>query len=120
MNREKKLETILGMCFGFLILHLIFHIKVLLTLSILLAGIGLFSTYLTNIVTRLWLKLAELMGAVMGKVLMGAVFFLFLTPLAFIMKLFGKSAVKLKPGKAQSFFDERNHTYTAQDLENIW
>ncbi|MBK9801155.1 MAG: hypothetical protein IPP56_16015 [Bacteroidetes bacterium] len=56
----------------------------------------------------------------MGKVIMGAVFFLFLTPLAFIMKLFGKSVVKLKPGNAQSFFDERNHTYTAQDLENIW
>lgn len=120
MKREKNLETILAMCFGFLILHLIFHVKVLLTLSILLAGIGLFSTYLTEKVTWLWLKIAEIIGAVMGKILMSLVFFVFLTPLAFLMRLSGKVTVRIKKENGNSIYEERNHTYSAADLENIW
>jgi predicted membrane protein len=120
MKREKNLETILAMCFGFLILHLIFHIKVLLTLSILLAAIGLFSDYLSNKVTWVWLKISELIGAVMGKILMGTVFFIFLTPIAFLMRTFGKPGMRLKKPAHNTLYNERNHTYTASDLEDIW
>ncbi len=120
MKKEKTLETILAMCFGFLVLHVIFHIKFLLPLSIVLAGIGLFSDYLSQKVTWIWLKIAELIGAVMGRLLMGMVFFLFLTPLAFLMKLAGKSSVRIKKEQTTTLYDERNHTYTAADLENIW
>jgi hypothetical protein len=120
MKKEKTLETILAMCFGFLVLHVVFHIKILLPITILLAGIGLFSDYLSQKVTWLWLKFAELIGGVMGKVLMGIVFFVFLTPIAFLMKMFGKSSVKIKQENTTSIFEERNHSYTSADLENIW
>lgn len=119
MNREKNLETILVLCLALIVFYLIFHIKVLLTFALLIGFLGVFSDFMAAKITWLWLKIAEVMGLVVSKILLSLVFFLFLTPLAFLMKLSGKGSMKIKKEQS-SMFDNCNHTYKPVDMENIW
>jgi hypothetical protein len=93
-----------------------------LTLSVLLGLIGMFSKSLTAKISWTWLKLGELMGAVMGRVILSLVFFLFLFPIALVSRLFRSKTdnLQLQKTEGSSYFVTRNHRYQAKDLENIW
>jgi len=60
-----------------------------------------------------------LMGTVMSKVLLSILFFLVITPIGVLRRLFGKDSLKLRDFKASrdSATVERNHVFTAQDIE---
>ena len=68
----------------------------------------------------LWFGLSDLMGAVMSKVLLSIVFFAVVTPIGILRRLFGKDTLQLRAFKASkdSVLLERNHTFTAKDLES--
>ena len=68
----------------------------------------------------LWFGLSDLMGAVMSKVLLSIVFFFVVTPIAILRRLSGKDALKLRAfkGSKESAMLERNHMFTAKDLES--
>lgn len=120
MNREKNLETLLAISFGLLVLFLIFKIPIFLNIAVALVGVGIFSDYLSSKITWVWLKLAMILGIINGKILLTFLFFVFLTPIAFLMKLFSKPSFIFNKSNTSSMFVERNHTYSAKDLENIW
>jgi hypothetical protein len=53
-------------------------------------------------------------------VILSAVFFLFLLPIAMLAKLFKKDLLQLKKTEGKSYYHERNHSYDRADLENPW
>jgi hypothetical protein len=57
---------------------------------------------------RLWMKLAYLLSRVMNPVVIGLLFFLVLTPMGFLLRLFGKDPLKLKPESQSSYWIARN------------
>ena len=120
MNKEKNSETILVICIGLMVLFLIFKIKAFLTASLLIGLAGIFSDWLSAKITWAWLKLATILGEINGKILLSIVFFLILTPIALLMKMVGKVSFRIKKNNATTFYEERNHLYTASDIENIW
>ena len=67
----------------------------------------------------LWMKLAEGLGYVNGRIFLSIVFFIFLTPLAFLYRIFNKDSLQLKKKEA-SYYSERNHQYTPRDIEKPW
>ncbi|RIV24095.1 hypothetical protein DYU11_11915 [Fibrisoma montanum] len=68
-----------------------------------------------------WFKLAEGLGFVNSRILLSIVFFVFLLPVALLYRAFNRNILSLRSGRSEaSVFVERNHTYTANDLENIW
>jgi polyferredoxin len=117
--KDKRLETILTIVTGLIVVFLVFKIKWILLIAVVIGLLGMFSVYLSNKITWAWLKLSEGMGWVMSKVILGAVFFLFLFPLALISRLFNKDRLKLKRADG-SYFYERNHQYEKEDLVNTW
>lgn len=129
LNREKEIETILTICVGLVFIFLISerqllagsHKKALLSVAVILGLIGMFSKKLTALIAMGWMKLSELLGAVMPKVILSLVFFFFLFPLALLMRLFsGKNLLQLKRSNEASYYFTRNHKYTAKDLEQTW
>jgi hypothetical protein len=70
-------------------------------------------------VAVVWLGVSHLMGTVMSKVLLSILFFLVITPIGIMRRLFGKDSLKLRAFKASegSATVERNHIFTAQDIE---
>ncbi|MBL7928547.1 MAG: hypothetical protein JNL47_03595 [Bacteroidia bacterium] len=121
MDKSKKTEAILVIVAGLIIFHLIFKLKVLLTVALAVAVLSLMSDFIRDKIVWLWMKLAEVLGYINGKILLSLIFFLILTPVAFIFKLTGKDPMQRKRRKqSHSFYIERNHTYTKEDLEFIW
>lgn len=119
MNREKKLESVLIIAAGFIVLFFIFKIKIFLLVAFLVAFFGAMSKLFTDGLTWIWFKLSEILGWLNARILLSVVFFIFLFPMALIMKAFGKSAIKLKKDK-QSYYFVRDCVYKPEDLENVW
>ena len=119
--KEKSMSAILGIVVGFLVLYLIFEIRWFLTLSVVVGCIGLFSTWLTHWIVKGWMGLAQLLGKINATILLSLIFFVFLTPVALLMRVIkGVDTLRLKKVSGNSVFEERNHTYEAKDLKNIW
>ncbi len=67
----------------------------------------------------LWFALSELINAVVSKILLTIVFLLILTPIGLLRRWSGKDKMGLKKWKMDnsSAFVERNHHFSAVDLE---
>jgi hypothetical protein len=88
--------------------------------AITLQVINMVAPQIFRPVAVLWLAFADLLGAIMPKVLLSIVFFFVVTPVAILRRLAGKDSLKLrafKVGKG-SVMLERNHRFSATDLEN--
>ena len=70
-------------------------------------------------VAVLWLGLSDLLGSVVSKILLSVVFFVVVTPIGILRRLFGKDSLQLRAFKAskESVMLERNHTFIGSDLE---
>jgi len=125
MNRQKHLETILVLVLALGIFYWFSHEKrpelgkYLLLSALILGLIGVFIPLLADKIHWAWMKLAHVMGWVMSKVILTLVFFVFLVPMALIVRMMGKGNVKLKADGA-SYYKERNFLYDKDSLEHVW
>lgn len=113
-------ETVLVITVGFLALHMIFKVKVFLTLSLVIGLAGILSSWLSEKIHFLWMELSLLLGKVSNGILLTLVFFLVLTPVGLFRRLFKKSSMTLVDRDQQSNFTDRDHSFTKQDLEKTW
>ena len=124
MKREKTIETMLVITVGMLVLYFVFKEKTwgnyFLTAALIFGLIGVFSNFLSEKVAWAWGKFGHYFGTFNSYVLLSIVFFVFLTPVAFLYKLTRKDTLKLKAQKDGTVYEERNHLYVAKDLENVW
>ena len=116
ITKEKKLEAIIVIAAGFLVLFYFFKVKYFWIISLAVLAAGAFSTLLTNWITWLWFKIAEVLGWVNSKIILFVVFYVFLTPISFLKKIF--SAKKIQA--SDSNYKTVSKTYLAKDLENTW
>ena len=124
MKREKTIETMLVITVGMLVLYFVFRQRTwgnyFLIASLIFGLIGVFSNFLSEQVAWVWGKIGHYFGTFNSYVLLSIVFFVFLTPVAFLYKLTRKDTLKLKAQKDGTVYEERNHLYVAKDLENVW
>ena len=66
-----------------------------------------------------WYKLAEVLSKVMNPLILGIVYFSFITPIALLFRLFGNDPLALKEQKG-SIYEIRDHTFKKEDLVNPW
>jgi len=124
MKREKTIETMLVITVGMLVLYFVFKQKTwgnyFLIASLIVGLIGVFSNFASEQVAWVWGRIAHILGTFNSYVLLSVVFFIFLTPVAFLYRLTRKDTLKLKAQKLGTVYEERNHLYVAKDLENVW
>lgn len=91
-----------------------------LGLAIAISLAALVSKAFTILFDRLWMGLAHYMGKVSGTIMLTIVFYLLLTPLAFLSRLFGNSdRLKLTTSNSTTFL-EVNKTYPPESFEQTW
>ena len=66
--------------------------------------LGVFNSKLLTPLKRLWIKFGEILGKIIAPIVMMIVFFIVLTPVSFIVRLFGKDLLKLKFIKKNSYW----------------
>jgi hypothetical protein len=117
----KELETLCVLAAFMLLLNLFLHRQTFVYTALALLLIGLFVKPVARIISRVWLGFAEVLGAFNSKVILTLVFFLFLTPIAFLFRLFTKNPLQLKNESGlKSMYKERNHLYSSKDFEKMW
>ncbi|MFT3846596.1 MAG: SxtJ family membrane protein [Lacibacter sp.] len=116
MKWQQKHTSLVTIIAGFLLLYFLFKKDWLLVP----VGIGVFGLLFGNIgdiIHHSWMKLAKLLGFINSRVILTVLFFFILTPVAFLMRLFGKgSFLKSKP--PLTAFVTRVHIYKKEDLQN--
>lgn len=126
LSKEEKTKSLLVMVVGFLVLYFVagyFWDKEIKTFLYISGGIGvlsLISETIANLILKVWFKLATVLGWINTRIILGLVFFVFLTPFALLQKLFvRKNYLSLKDSE-NTVFHTRNHQYKPEDFDNIW
>lgn len=99
MHKEKQSYlTILVISVGFLAIFFLKDWRWAAWVSLAVGVTGIVSPFLSRKIHYLWMKLADILGWFMPKLILGLIFFLFLFPLSLLATLFGKKDhLQLKP-----------------------
>ena len=117
MKWKAKHTSLLVIAIGFAIFYLLFKRAWMLT-PIGVCVIGFIIGPVGDFTHIVWMQLAKVLGYINSRVLLFLLFFLILTPLAFMQKLFqSKSKKALSP---ESCFTARNHLFVKSDLIKPW
>ncbi len=116
-KRKEQYKALAIIWVGFTLIGWRLHQWWLMAAAGIVLVAGLVSPYVLVRVTDGWKWVGEQIGAVTSRIILGVVFIVFLSPIAFFYRLFAGGKTKGSPG---SFFVERNHTYAASDLEKLF
>ena len=78
-----------------------------LSMGIIFLILGLLNSKLLTPFYNLWIKLGTLLGRIVSPIVMFLVYFVFITPLAVIIRLFGKDLLRKKFNKSPSYWIKR-------------
>lgn len=118
MNKNNY-QSILVIVIGFMTLSYIFKINELNLAALIIGVLCLLSGHFRQLLLWVWGKIAEILGWFNSRVLLSIIFYGFLTPMALIKNLLSNSKSFKKKGSDSYYFD-RNHKYTKEDIENPW
>ena len=77
----------------------------LLIISLVFLILGIKNSKLLSPFNKLWIKFGEILGAIIAPIVMALVYFIFLTPLSFLVRIFGKDLLEIKFNKKRNLLD---------------
>ena len=75
--------------------------------AIIFLVLGLLKSKILEPLNKTWVKFGEILGLIIAPIVMALIYFIVLTPLSFIIKLFGKDLLKTKYSKIDSYWIKR-------------
>jgi len=88
-----------------------------LTLSFIFLTVVFLKQELLKPLNSTWIKLGEILGKIIAPIIMAVIFFFILTPLSFIIRIFGKDPLKLKISKDNSYWIKREKNINSMDKQ---
>ena len=79
-----------------------------LIVSIIFLILGILNSKILTPLNQVWFKFGILLGRFVSPVVMGAVFFVIVTPTSVIMKVLQKNLLNLKKGNKKTYWIERS------------
>ena len=86
--------------------------KFFFILSLPFLILGLLNSKILTPFNRAWIKLGEILGLIIAPVIMALVYFVFLTPISLIVRIFGKDLLNIK-------FNKKLETYWINKKKNL-
>ena len=131
MKTPNKFQSLLVIVVGFLVLYFIFRRNYdwgfmefkrdyFLYAAVIVGVLSLMFDTVGDWILAGWMKIAEVLGYINTRILMSIIFFVFLTPFAWLQKVFSRKNFLSLKNKEDSVFHVRNHEYKSEDFENIW
>jgi predicted ferric reductase len=118
--KSEPIKTVLVIVMGMLVVHFFTKWKWAIPISLVIGILGLSSSYLAEKIDYLWMKLAAFLGLIMPNVLLSIIFYLFLTPIALLSRIFGeKNQLSLK-NTSSSLFKDHNKKFDKASFEKMW
>ena len=76
-------------------------------ISLILLALGVLNSKILTPLNKLWFKFGIFLSKIISPLIMGIIFFLVVTPIGLIMRIFGKYVLNLKYNKNQSYWIEK-------------
>ena len=76
--------------------------------AIIFLILGLLNSSVLSPLNKIWFKFGILLGNFISPIIMGLVFFIVVTPTAFLMRAFGKDLLNLKKNNKKSYWIEKS------------
>tara|TARA_X000000950_G_scaffold178870_1_gene217052 strand:- start:4890 stop:5288 length:399 start_codon:yes stop_codon:yes gene_type:complete len=120
LNKDNRIKIGTNKSFGivFFLLFLIISIFPLfkdgeiriwsLFIGIFFLVTGLMNSKILTPLNKFWFKFGILLGSFVSPIVMGIVFFTFVTPTSLIMRVLGKNLLNLKKGNKKTYWIERS------------
>lgn len=119
--QKNKYETILVIGLGCLVLFFWLHKIVFLYIAASILFLALISKKALHYIDFVWYKIAEVLGYVNSRIILGILFYFILTPIAWLSKIFQKKSNSFKVSTdSNSTFVNRNYTYQSKDFDKMW
>lgn len=120
-KRIRDLETIMSLSLVLMIPYFIFSKTVFIIASLCLLLIGLILKHIASCIVSCWLKVAETIAGFNTKLILSLVFYVVLTPIALLYRIFSKDPLCLQRKDSKtSYFHMRNHLCVKEDFEKMW
>ena len=68
----------------------------LLSIALIFFVLGIFNSRILSPLNKTWIKFGELLGRIIAPIVMAIVYFIILTPISLIVRIFGKDLIGLK------------------------
>ena len=133
LSKQDKDKSLLVIVVGFLVLFSIFtYLKVdtilwgsfkVIYFFYIALGVGvlsLVSNTIGDLIIKGWFKIATVLGFINTRIVLGLVFFIFLTPFAFLQKLLVRKNYLSLKDTDDTVYSTRNHEYKPEDFDNVW
>lgn len=122
------LKTVLTITVGFVFLFAILQKDLGLTIrenwplviALIIGGSSLLSSYIANQINFLWMKLTWLLSLIVPNIILSIVFFVFLTPMALLGKLFSKKDLLILKNNKNSIFIKSDKSFDKESFEKPW
>ena len=75
-----------------------------LIISLIFLTLGLLNSKILSPLNKMWFKLGLFLGKIISPLIMGIIFFIVVTPIGIIMRLFNKDLLNLKYNKEKSYW----------------
>lgn len=118
--KNKTYQSILVICIGFLTLYLLWQWKWAVYLSFGVGIVSIISPFLAKQIVAAWELLALGLSYIMPNILLSLLYFLLLTPLALLARVFRKDPPIPHKVPLKSNFKVVNKEFGPSSLENPW
>ena len=86
-------------------------------ISIIFLILGLMNSKILTPFNKIWVKFGELLGRIIAPIVMAIIYFLILTPISLILRIFGKDLLNLKFSKEKSYWTKREKNIGTMDKQ---
>ena len=119
MKKDSAKSTLLVITLGFLLIHLLFEQQWAIYVSLVVGILGAASDWAAGKIEWVWFQLGNVLSKIFPTILLPAIFYLVLSPLAMLSKLFTKDPLQLK-NNSTSTFHEAQGGDVRKSMEKTW
>ena len=92
----------------------------LISIALIFLVLGLLNSKILSPLNKAWIKLGEILGRIVAPVVMAVVYFIILTPISLLVRLFGKDLIGMKFSndiKKKSYWIKRKKNLGSMDKQ---
>lgn len=119
-HKKALYQTVLTIVTGFILVFFLTGWQWTLIVACILGLGSVLSTRLAELIHWVWMEFARILGLFVPNVLLTIVFYVVLTPVAMLSKLFRKEPPVILDNKRESMFRDLNKTFKKEDSLKPW
>jgi hypothetical protein len=119
-KKTEPVKTVLVITLGMMIVYMATGWRPALNIAMIVGLGGFLSSYLAEKIDYVWMQLARILGLIIPNILLSAIFYLFLTPLAWLSRMAGNRNPLTLKNTGKTMFKEHNRVFDKTSFEKPW